>query len=455
MTDPVRTEVGASAFAGGWERLHPLSAVVRAGRGVLALFTVLAFSAIGGGNTTGDLVRLSLVGVALVLGWVSWLVTRWRVADGVLQIDTGLLRRSSLRYPLTRIQAIDIVRPGLARVLGMAELRLRMAGGSGSSGRLAYLATGAADDLRARLLALAHGVDEQAPLPPEQTLYQVDPARLVGSLLISAPAVVLEVALAALLVLAIVAPRAAGGALAGGGTALLGALGALWRRFNGEYRLVVAEAPDGLRVRAGLVETSAETIPRGRVQALRLVQPLTWRPFGWWRIEVDLAGKATSGRQNRAAKRAGRALLPVGTLDQAHMLVERIMPGRPLDRHSPPARVRWKSPLRYRNLSFGINDLYAVTASGRFRRVVDWVPLAKVQSIRRVEGPLQRQLHLANVHLDTAGRMIFAVARDRDEGEARRLVEELPEACRRARTVETGIGTGRNRYQPGPLGAAG
>jgi putative membrane protein len=63
----------------------------------------------------------------------------------------------------------------------------------------------------------------------------------------------------------------------------------------------------------------------------------------------------------------------------------------------------------------------------------DWVPLAKVQSIRRVEGPVQRLLHLATIHLDTAGRNVHALARDRDRQESAELIAELPVACQLAR----------------------
>ena len=77
--------------------------------------------------------------IVLVAGVISWLVTRWQVADGVLRIETGLIRRQSLRFPLSQVQAIDVVQTGLARVLGLAELRLRMAGADSSGGRLACL----------------------------------------------------------------------------------------------------------------------------------------------------------------------------------------------------------------------------------------------------------------------------------------------------------------------------
>lgn len=207
----------------------------------------------------------------------------------------------------------------------------------------------------------------------------------------------------------------------------------LFRRFNGDYRLTVADAADGLRLRAGLVETSAETIPRGRIQAIRMVEPLAWRPCGWCRLEVDVANQKSKGRQDRNQSRAARALLPVGTREQAALLLARVFPDLPDERLPAPARARWKSPLRFRFLAWAANERYAVTTSGRLQRVTVWVPLEKVQSIRLVEGPVQRRLRLASIHLDTAGRRVHAVLRDRDRAEGARLFEELPERCRQAR----------------------
>ncbi len=211
-------------------------------------------------------------------------------------------------------------------------------------------------------------------------------------------------------------------------------MAATWTRFNGEYRLSLGSGPDGLHVGSGLIQTQVETIPWGRVQALRTIQPILWRPLGWARIEADVAGRNVSGRQNRAARQAGKALIPVGTIQQAHWVEQLIMPGTPTTPVPPPGRARWKAPLRFRNLSFAANNDYVVTTSGRLRRVTDRVPLAKVQSVRWTEGPVQRRLRLASIHLDTAGRSVFCVARDRDAEEARDLLTKLPDLCRQARS---------------------
>ena len=74
----------------------------------------------------------------------------------MLRVDTGLIRRDSRRIPLSQVQAVDVVQSGLARVLGLAELQLRVAGGDSSrSGRLACLRRADAEELRRQLLALA------------------------------------------------------------------------------------------------------------------------------------------------------------------------------------------------------------------------------------------------------------------------------------------------------------
>jgi putative membrane protein len=445
-------------WSGQWQRLHPLTPLVRAGPALVFVAVAVLSGGTSSHNRTAQLIRLGIVLLAAALGTVSWLVTRWRVADGALQIETGLLRRSSLRFPLSQIQAIDIVRPGLARIFGLAELRVRMASGGRSTGRLAYMKSDAAEAVRGRLLDLAHSSSAQpspvqpflaqpslaqpslAPTFPAQPpagwwtpVYTVDQGRLIGSILISGPAVILYVIVGGLLVLAVVSPGAAGGAIAGSSSTLIAFGSAAWRRFNGEYRLSLATGPDGLHMSTGLVETTAETIPWGRIQALRTVQPFLWRPFGWYRVEADLAGRNISGRRNRAAKRAGRALIPVGTAADADWLVKLVMPGAPERLSRPPSRARWKTPLRYGHLSFANNDRYAVTTSGRLRKVTDRVPLAKIQSIRWSEGPVQRRLRLASVHFDTAGRSVYASARDRDAAEAGHILAVLPDLCRQAR----------------------
>ena len=186
--------------------------------------------------------------------------------------------------------------------------------------------------------------DQDATSPAETVLVTVPTGRLIVSILISRSGLLVEAALAALLVTVVVAPAAAAAVIGAGAFAILGLLAAVWRRFNSGYRLTVAEAPDGLRLRSGLLETAAETIRPGRVQGLRMVEPLLWRPLGWCRFEVDVAGSQKRKGENRSEGRQLRALLPVGSHTQARELLARLLPDAPRDRLPPPAAGAAESP---------------------------------------------------------------------------------------------------------------
>ena len=424
---------------GEWHRLHPLSPLVRGGRGTIAIAIVLAPSLVDG-KRPGDLPwQLGAVAVLTALGFVSWLVTRWRIDEDDLRIETGVLRRQSLRYPLAQLQAVDIVRPGLARLMGVAELRLRMGGASGGSARLAYLRELEVEPLRERLLALAAGARhdelpaEPEPAAEERVLATVSTGQLVASILISDVGILAEAVFASSVLVAVVSPAAAAGALSGGAAWIVSVGTLVWRRFNQEYRLTLAEDDAGLHLRSGLVALTAETIRPGRIQAVRMVEPLLWRRLGWCRLEVDLAGRQRRKGEGQAQRGQLRAVLPVGRRKVADELLDRLLPDRPAELSRPPRRARWKTPLRYRMLAAGRTRTCVATRSGRLRRVTCWVPLEKAQSFRWVQGPLQRPLGLATVHVDTAGRGVRAALRDRDAAEAGAEITELPELARAER----------------------
>jgi putative membrane protein len=159
---------------------------------------------------------------------------------------------------------------------------------------------------------------------------------------------------------------------------------------------------------------------------------LLWRPLGWRRLEVDVAGSSGHERQEGGGP-VRKALLAVGPPQQASALV-RIAVGEGVPVLSkPPRRARWKAPLRYHYLAAGHDDVVAVTVTGRVRRVTSWIPLAKIQSVRLVQGPWQRRLGLATVHVDAAGKHARGEFAERAEDEARALVDDLARLSRSAR----------------------
>jgi putative membrane protein len=427
------------ALPGEWARLHPLSPVVRAGRGLVGVAAVVALNSAN--NHQPPWVDLGIVVIVALIGLVSWLVTRWRIHGGELQIDTGLLRRQSVRVPLTRLQGVDVVRPLLARMVGVAEVRLVLAGHDSGRARLAYLGEERAVKVRAQLLALAHGLADDTPEPAERPVLNVDAARIVAANLLRLRFVIGIGLVVALVVLTVVRPdqaRATFGSLLPIFAATLLVTG---RQISTEWGFGVAEAPDGLRIRGGLLQTRAETIPYGRVQAVRWIEPLWWRPFGWVRLEVDVARRKDRDGAERESGSASRALLPVGSREEARWLLGRVLPGSvaelPVSRQAP-SRARWRAPLSRQYLRCSGDAAYLMCTTGRVRPTTVVVPLEKVQSVRWSQGPVSRRLKLASVAVDTAGQRFTGEARFRDEREAQAILTSLPGQARAARSAAAG-----------------
>ena len=58
-----------------------------------------------------------------------------------------------------------------------------------------------------------------------------------------------------------------------------------------------------------------------------MVEPLLWRPLGWCRLEVDVAGRQRSKGEGEAQRGQLRAVLPVGTRRSAEELARPPRPG--------------------------------------------------------------------------------------------------------------------------------
>lgn len=423
---------GSSGSAGGtWHRLHPLTPVLRGWKVLAVVFVLVVSNGIRQARPAELALALAVaLPVAGAYGYLSWRFTRYGFTEDDLTVESGVLNRRSRRVALSRLQAVDVVQPLLARAVGLAELRLEVAGGSSTEAPLAYLSLAEAHRLRAELLARAAGIDAATPEAPEHVLVRVPFGAVAGSAVLRGPVVagaawaVGLVAFGSLTgtvqVLAILIPLLA---------AVVGPVVA-WVTTNFDFTL--AESPDGLRVRRGLLETRAQTVPPGRVQALRLSEPWLWRAKGWMRVEVNVAGYSGGGDELSGAS----TLLPVAPRPLALAVLGRVLPQAdvtavPL---SPaPPRSRWRAPLQWRRLAVGADGSVFVARSGRFLRELSVVPHVRTQSVRVTQGPWQRRLGLASVHVDTAPGPVRVTAAHRDAQEAREIAEAQVERARQAR----------------------
>jgi putative membrane protein len=441
MTPAAPLEVGQT-----WRRLHPLSPIVRFGRVLIGVIVVAvpsiaeqpAFHRHDDGLPISVIIYAGLLLLGGLGGFISWLVTRWRIAEGNLQIETGFIRRQSVRIPLARIQAVDVISPLSGRFLGLAEVRVVSAGRGAEHGRLAYLTAAQAPVVRARLLALAHGLEVGTPEPPSLPLLHVQNGLLLPALLMRSQVLApILIAIAAVAAIA-AAPLVGAGALGSAVTVLVISGLGVARAFNEDFDFAISEAGDGVRLDRGLLQRRHETIPYGRIQAVRVVEPFFWRVFGWARLDVDVARQSVSREADRDAQQVARTLIPVATREQALWLLARVMPDahpNPPPDAGPPPRARLKAPLSFHFLAAWFGQRYMYARTGRVQKSTIIVPLLKVQSVRLKSGPLQRALHVATVDVDTAGRRWQASARCRDEAEALEMVRHVSERARLSRRV--------------------
>lgn len=447
-----------------WNRMHPVTPLVRGWAVIVVLLFLVGQQVAQSGSEVVDaatsvnplyIVAVFLGVVLLVAGYSAlvWLMMRYAIGTESVHLRQGILMRQTRQARLDRLQAVDVVQPLLARLFGLAELRLEVAGGAGSGVRIGFLKVNEANALRNELLARAAGVDVvegAAPqAAPEREILHVSGGMLIMSLLRSGLVLVLFLIVAALTVLAIVA-RSPGPLFAY--IPVLFTLGAiLWQRSVAQFNFTGAVSPDGIRLRRGLLETRAQTIPPGRVQAIRLQQPLLWRSKDWWRVDVTVAGYAASGQGQEISS---SVLLPVGERSMALDAVWLVFPD--LGVHDPvavldealvgsgpselfttsPRSAFWVDPLSWRRNGFTVTGRGLLIRSGRLTRSLTLVPHERTQSLGLQQGPLQRALGVTTFALHATPGPVAPVVRHLQDDDAARLLQEQDTRARIARESE-------------------
>lgn len=403
------------------------------------------------------------IGVLIVLtaigGWatLSWRKTRYRVRNGSLEHEVGILFRQQRHARLDRLQAVDVVQPLLGRIFGLSELRLEVAGGAGSDIRLQYLKDVDAERLRNVLLAQAAGVDytgSEAPAAPERQLMALSPGRLIGSLLLNSDTIIAVLMLVGVAVAVVFAPGAIFTAI----PIVLASASTVWARFSRGFNFTVAVSPDGLRLRHGLLETRTQTVPPGRVQAVQLRQPLLWRARGWWLVRVNVAGYGVGGG---GPGNESTVLMPAATRDEAYLLLAQVLPdlgtrhpvalldqgigwdgpawpvasdAGPSFVGAPPRSV-WLDPISWRRNGFAVTTTALLLRSGRLTRRLAIVPHARTQSLGLTQGPVQRRLKLASMVVHSTPGPVRPVAAHLDQEIAGRLLMDQANRARLARSA--------------------
>jgi putative membrane protein len=456
---------------GEWHRLHPASPLLKGGIALIAILGVVVanlrerlvaifFPAFEEGDNPVDyvvdhgyilqaLVVTTAVLIVLIVGfYFSWRMHTFRITEEVVEVRSGILFRTNRKARLDRIQGINIVRPFFARLFGAAKLEINQAGHDANL-QLSYLASASADDLRLEILRLASGsrtaaksaeagsavLGTTAPavagaaaarpggiidrrvgefLAPEldpsfaepESVVKIHLGRLIGSMVLSGATVFLILVIAAIIawVSATGEPYALFFAL----PSLFGFGSFYVRRFTKALRYTIAGTPDGVRVGYGLLSTSNETLPPGRIHSVQISQSLFWRPAGWWEVRVNVASHSTA---RGAAGQANTTILPVGNFDEATRVLGLVLPGfvvpdfrsvGPDDGfQNSPRRAAWLRPFSWRRNGFATAADWFLLRRGAIWRQLVVVPQPRLQSVAIEQGPLLRALRLASIDLHT------------------------------------------------------
>lgn len=440
-------------------RPHPLTPLVRGWIVFLAILLAIGREFIpdgSGQNGLGDVPWPYIAGgIALVVllaaagSFLTWWFTRYVIDENELRIETGMATKRSRRIGFNRIQSVDLVQPLLARVLSLAELRIEA--GSGEGAKIRYLTRNEATRLRDYLLARAHGQDTADPTAEstasvlsdtastDRVIVTINPAQLIGGLLLSGDFLFMlllpVVALVAgvvfdfwLYALPALLPYA------------FGLIGIINRRVVNQFNYSLADTGHGLRITRGLTNLTSQSLPVDRIQGIRIRQPLLWRRLGWHRVDVDVLGCGSSD-EDAGKPDANSMLLPVATRAQLEAALAGCLPGIDPDAvplTTIPQRARWLRWWNFWSIGYGVDDRVAINTEGWMTRKKEIVPHGKTQSARISQGPLQRRLGLANVHIDTTKGPVDWQVPHLDADDARAFVLDQMVRAHHSRSSLTG-----------------
>jgi putative membrane protein len=390
---------------------------------------------------------LMRVGGGLVLGvgfgFLTWWFTRYLIDGTELRITSGILQKSSRRIPYERIQGVDIAEPFLARIIGLAELRIEMAGGKDSRTTLRFLPLDDARRLRRLLLGRAHGraadeMDGDAAEPELELIAHVSPGRVVLGTVLSLDFLAAGLGAVGVLVVALWFDQVL--AFLGGIIPLMTWLGQIvTKRVLAQWDFTLTRSDNGLRIERGLLSRTSQSIPFERVQGVAVEEPYVWRRLGWQRLEVDVAGYASEGSSDSSGSNS--TLLPIADPALAAAVLDELVPGAqpaPEERVQVPRRSWPFAPIGWRYRWVASDDVAFVARSGWLERTTDVVPHARTQSVELRQGPWQRRLDVATVEIHTPKGPVDADGPHLDAADARQVAFAQLTRARRARIGQRG-----------------
>lgn len=443
----------------GARRLHPgtiaLRIIVKAPQNIAGIVALGAAASQGGLLVMLGVGALALV-VAAAFTWVRWRSFTYRIADGELVIADGILHRNRRSIPFDRIQDVSIDQKLVARLFGLARVRVETGGGEADEATLDSVSLSEAGRLRA-VLRGGETITAQpdAASPIRTTIFAMDGRRVLTMGLFGFSLVWVGVLFAGLnqlgdligfdwtavrdwagvarhQAIALATPLFA--ALAAIVALVLGAISGVARTFFVEHGFRLEQEGDRLRRVRGLTTLTEVVVSLRRIQLALIERGMVSGRFGWSGLRFQtLGGSDDAGgrqqvapfaREDEVAQVLAAARyplfdpLPLRPVAFGHVVRAMLLRGVP-----PLIAIGIASlfvpPVAFALLLVPIPVAAALLARRRHRYAIlgdhlhvmrgvlakrAWiVPLARIQSVSVTRSPLQRVLGVATVRVDTAG----------------------------------------------------
>jgi putative membrane protein len=456
-------------------RLHPLTLVL----GLITSLRSLIIPAIpilllGNKFRWGGigLFGLLLIGTAVTL-LIRYFCFSYRIQGRELITREGLLERKERHIPLEQIHEIRIEQNVLHRVFDVVEAVIETAGAEGAEAKLSVLSRAEAERLRAAVAARSAAkklkAEEAATTPPHErevirklSIRDLVLHGLTSNHLLSALAIlgaiwafaddVLPDSIYAKLgewlrvtagemfrqglraALLLLAAGLAGAMIVG---LVVSVIGSVVKFFN--YTLT--RHGDELHRSYGLLTRRASSLPRHRLQVLKVEEGMIRRWFGLATLRADISG---SKKEDSDDNKGRDVLLPIVQHDELDGLLAVFFPtlaseGSDWKKVSPLAirrgtkvgvillvlftiaisaalrsgwglllllfapLVYWLNVKSYEKFGYALGAQFFRTRQGVLGRATHIVPIEKSQVIVVRQSPFDRRLNLATLSVDTAG----------------------------------------------------
>lgn len=292
------------------QRQHPAAALANAFDIIRGnLITILLIVFIGGGRQA-DFTLYWILGTFLVLliwGVISWLRFEFRVEEGELQIQQGVIVRKKLYLTSDRIQVIDISAGVIQRLFGLVAVEVKTAGSSSKEAKINAISRSKAEELKSLLRKDVKRETDRAEDNKQSTVYTLDTKDLLVAASTSGRfGVALSVVGAFFSQIEQVFPeeqliRFVEANLPHSTSAtmiimsVVAILGISWlfsfmSTIIKYYDFVVEVRENELLITRGLFERTQLTIPFNRIQAVQIKEGLLRQPLGYASLVIESAG---------------------------------------------------------------------------------------------------------------------------------------------------------------------